>query len=76
MSLLQSHLPFGTGRALAMPIVLGIFVVATVVVLFLGLGGMIAGGDFNRKYGNKLMIARVSCQALAVASLGLMFMMR
>lgn len=38
------------------------------VLAALGLGviGMLRGGEFNEKYGNKLMRARVASQALAV----------
>lgn len=40
---------------------------ATVVVLFIGLFSMIRGGEFNRKYGNKLMRLRVLFQVIAIA---------
>ena len=43
--------------------------VATLVVLLAGVGAMLRGGEFNRKYGNKLMRLRVAMQALAVALL-------
>jgi Hypoxia induced protein conserved region len=39
---------------------------ATLGVLIVGLVGFFQGGEFNRKYGNKLMRARVALQALAV----------
>ena len=43
---------------------------AGVLVSFLlGMFSMSRGGDFNAKYGNKLMWARVFCQALAVAGI-------
>jgi hypothetical protein len=35
----------------------------------IGLAGFFHGGEFNRKYGNKLMQARVALQAIAVALL-------
>lgn len=38
----------------------------TVLVLFAGLFVMVRGGEFNRKYGNKLMRLRVLFQAIAV----------
>ena len=44
--------------------------VATLAVLLIGVVAMLRGGDFNAKYGNKLMRARIAMQALAV---GLMF---
>ena len=39
---------------------------ATLGVLAVGLAGFFHGGEFNRKYGNKLMQARVALQAVAV----------
>ena len=47
---------------------------ATLVVLVVGLIGFFHGGEFNRKYGNKLMRARVALQAVAVALLLLVLM--
>ncbi|MBM3617562.1 MAG: hypothetical protein FJX23_03350 [Alphaproteobacteria bacterium] len=41
-------------------------------VVLLGLFSMIKGGAFNEKYGNKLMVARVALQALALLVLLLM----
>ena len=40
---------------------------AVVVVLMIGLGGFTRGGDFNRKYANKIMRWRIILQAIAVA---------
>jgi hypothetical protein len=42
---------------------------ATLGVLVVGLVGFFQGGEFNRKYGNKLMQARVALQAVAVVLL-------
>ncbi len=39
---------------------------ATVVVLVSGIALMARGGEANRKYGNKLMVARVAFQAAAL----------
>lgn len=36
------------------------------VILMIGIGGFAKGGDFNRKYANKLMRLRIAAQALAV----------
>lgn len=47
-------------------VLLLIAMIATLAVLIVGLGGFFQGGDFNRKYGNKLMRARVALQALAI----------
>jgi hypothetical protein len=43
-----------------------IAMIATVGVLLAGVIGMATGGDFNRRYANKLMRARVVLQALAL----------
>ena len=45
---------------------LAITLAAIVVVLLTGIIGMGRGGDFNAKYGNKLMRARVILQGLAI----------
>jgi len=39
---------------------------AVLGALFIGIFGMAKGGEFNRKYGNKLMRARVFLQAGAL----------
>lgn len=39
----------------------------TVGVLILGIGGFAKGGDFNRKYANKIMRLRLLAQFIAVA---------
>ena len=43
----------------------------TVVVLFAGLFSMVRGGEFNRKYGNRLMRLRVLFQAIAIVVLAI-----
>lgn len=43
-----------------------LFLLITAIVLFVGMGTMAKGGDFNKKYGNKFMQARVACQAIAI----------
>jgi hypothetical protein len=50
--------------------------IATAGVLFTGLIGFLRGGEFNERYGNRLMRARVGLQLLAVILLALMFMTR
>lgn len=39
---------------------------AVFIVLLVGIISMLRGGNFNKKWGNKLMRARVVLQALAV----------
>lgn len=41
-------------------------IAATAIVLVIGLGGFARGGEFNKKYGNKLMQMRVLLQFLAI----------
>ncbi|ANK79511.1 twin transmembrane helix small protein [Minwuia thermotolerans] len=52
---------------------LSLFIV--LAVLFTGIVSMVRGGEFNRKYGNKLMRLRVGAQMLAIAMLGLAFLL-
>lgn len=46
---------------------------ATAGALGVGLFAMVKGGEFNKKYGNKLMQARVSLQGLALLMLALAY---
>jgi hypothetical protein len=55
-------------------IVLILLMVAVLGVLFTGIAGMLIGGEFNAKYGNKLMRARVVLQGLAIGCLLLVAM--
>ena len=45
-------------------IVVGLGLLVVLVILGIGVFSMLKGGEFNDKYGNKLMIARVGAQAL------------
>ena len=42
-------------------------ILAVLVVLMIGLGAFTTGGDFNKKYANKLMRYRIIGQAIAIA---------
>ncbi|MDX6750342.1 twin transmembrane helix small protein [Geminicoccaceae bacterium 1502E] len=55
-------------------ILLIIAMIATAVVLAVGMGGFFLGGAFNEKYGNRLMRARVGLQLVAVILLGMLIM--
>ena len=50
-----------------------LFIIATVacllvaVILAIGIGTYAKGGEFNKKYGNKLMQARIAAQFVAIA---------
>ena len=47
----------------------------TLAVLFAGVFAMARGGEFNRKWGNKLMRARVATQGLAIVLLLALFLL-
>ena len=47
---------------------------AVLGVLAVGIVSMIRGGDFSKKYGNKLMQARVILQGLALLMFALAFL--
>ncbi|MCY4231903.1 MAG: twin transmembrane helix small protein [Alphaproteobacteria bacterium] len=49
-----------------MSFLIPIFLAAVALVLFTGIFGMVRGGAFNRKYGNRLMQLRVGLQFLAI----------
>jgi hypothetical protein len=57
-----------------LPTLLLIAMLAVLGVLVVGLIGFFRGGEFNRKYGNRLMQARVALQALAVLLLVLVLL--
>jgi nitrogen fixation-related uncharacterized protein len=48
-------------------ILMAVAMVLVLVSLVFGLVSMIKGGEFNKKYGNKLMQARVWMQGIALA---------
>ena len=51
---------------LVFAVLLGIALFMTLAVLFAGLITMGRGGEFNKKYGNRLMRWRVSLQGVAL----------
>ncbi len=51
-------------------------IISVFVVLVIGLAGFVAGGEFNRRYGNKLMRLRILFQAIAVALILLLIYLR
>ena len=51
-------------------------VLVVLVVLMIGLGSFTKGGEFNRKYSNKLMRMRIIAQAIAVGLILLYAFMR
>ena len=52
--------------AAVLPMLIILSMIAVFVVLAVGIVGMLRGGDFNRRYGNKLMRLRVATQGLAI----------
>ena len=52
--------------AAVLPMLIILSLIAVLVVLGVGILGMLRGGDFNRRYGNKLMRVRVATQGLAI----------
>ncbi|MCX8231859.1 MAG: twin transmembrane helix small protein [Alphaproteobacteria bacterium] len=48
-------------------VLLAFVLFAVLAVLIFGIIAMARGGEFNRKYGNKMMRWRVAIQALAIA---------
>ena len=57
-------------------VLLFVAMLATLAVLVVGVAGFFRGGEFNRKYGNRLMRARVALQALALVLLALLLWAR
>jgi hypothetical protein len=55
-----------------MIVLLVLAMVATLGVLFFGLFSMARGGEFNQRNSNKLMRARIVCQAVALAIFALL----
>lgn len=51
-------------------------VLVVLVILMIGLGSFTKGGEFNRKYSNKLMRMRIIAQAVAVGLILLYAIMR
>lgn len=54
-------------------IMIAIAMLSVLAVLAIGIAGFIQGGEFNKKYGNKLMQARVVLQGVALALIALAF---
>jgi hypothetical protein len=51
-----------------------VLMLMTLLSLVAGVGMMMIGGKLNAKYGNKMMVARVSLQGLTVLLIGLLFL--
>jgi len=51
-------------------------ILAVLAILLIGVAGFAKGGDFNRKYANKIMQARVAAQFVAVILIVLLVWLR
>jgi hypothetical protein len=58
-----------------LPVLLVVALLVVLGILFTGLVAMARGGEFNRKYGNRLMRWRVIAQAVALVILALAFLL-
>ncbi|GAA6210237.1 twin transmembrane helix small protein [Cognatishimia sp. WU-CL00825] len=47
-------------------IVVVVAILAVLVILLVGVGGFAKGGEFNKKYANKIMRLRIAAQFVAV----------
>jgi hypothetical protein len=56
-------------------IMLALALAAVLGVLIVGVFGMLKGGEFNRKYGNKLMQLRVVLQGVALVMIVLFLLL-
>ncbi len=50
-----------------LPYLIGLSLASVVAVLITGLAAMSKGGEFNKRYGNKLMRLRVILQGVTIA---------
>ncbi|PZP54222.1 MAG: twin transmembrane helix small protein [Micavibrio aeruginosavorus] len=56
-------------------IMIAVAMLSVLAVLAIGIAGFVQGGEFNKKYGNKLMQARVVLQGVALALIALAFLL-
>lgn len=56
-------------------IMIAVAMLSVLAVLAIGIAGFIHGGEFNKKYGNRLMQARVILQGVALALIALAFIL-
>ena len=57
------------------PILIILALLCVAGILFLGLYSMMKGGEFNEKYGNKLMQARIAAQGVVIILLAMAYYM-
>jgi len=68
--------PSGGRPVILLKTLIVIALAGTLLVLVVGIAVMFKGGELDRKYGNKLMRARVAMQALTIALLVVFFLIR
>lgn len=57
-------------------IVAAVAALAVLIILAIGIGGYAKGGEFNRRFANKIMRLRILAQAVAVMLILLFVLMR
>ena len=62
----RRHPPMVVTMQAVIPYALLIALIATLAVLVVGIVGMMQGGEFNKRYGNKLMRWRVALQGISL----------
>ncbi len=67
---------YNVAMASGFGVVIGLALASVLGALGLGIFSMTRGGEFNAKYGNLLMRARVITQFVALALMALAFLMR
>jgi amino acid transporter len=63
-----------TAMHMLLEYLVGIAMAAVLIVLLVGVFAMFKGGEFNRKYANKLMRLRVLLQAVALVLFAIFMM--
>ena len=71
-----AHTTYNVTMSGGFGVVIGLALALVLAALVLGVLSMARGGEFNAKYGNKLMRARVIAQFVALALMVLAFLMR
>jgi hypothetical protein len=64
--IIQSSAAQANSMSTAFLVLMSMAMIAVVGVLMVGVFSMARGGEFNKKYGNKLMQARIALQAVAL----------
>ena len=57
----------------ALSIVIVIALILTIIILFTGIASMLTGGEFDKRHGTQLMMARVIMQGITLVLLLIAF---